>query len=70
MASTHEFFEQLDIRDVRVLKDKRKEEIVEEFESIKQIAEARGADCQILTIIVRWIGWDVDMTRKTEKNVF
>ena len=41
-----------------------------EFESVKEIAENCESEGKILAVLVRWIGWDVDMGRKTELDVY
>ena len=64
---TQKMFKQLQIGEVRVLKNKSKDEIIEEFiylkeESAKFNSEAKQKGA--LAIVIRWIGWDIDLERE------
>ena len=66
LASALNFFKALEIQDVRVFTDLRKEDIIEQFNKVQQLSDAieqKNQEGTTFTVIVRWIGWHVELSR-------
>ena len=56
------------VDELKVVRDPTKEEVREKFdwvkEKIKNFNENKSED-EVLAVVVRWMGWDVELGRKT-----
>ena len=60
-------FKALKVDEVRVLKNKTKAEIIEEFDYLKEESKefnSKNPSDGALVIMIRWIGWDIDLERE------